>query len=65
MRSALLPLTPTRKTLLKSSSMQYPFPEIGRACPFDFIIMNHVLEHVANPIQVIRDAYQVLRRNGH
>jgi|WetSurSiteA1Bulk_404760.scaffolds.fasta_scaffold00119_8 glycosyltransferase involved in cell wall biosynthesis/predicted SAM-dependent methyltransferase len=31
---------------------------------FDFIILSHLLEHVANPFFVIKDAYRVLKENG-
>ena len=31
---------------------------------FDFVIMNHVIEHIANPIRVIHDAFRILKVNG-
>ena len=31
---------------------------------FDFVIINHVLEHVANPIGAIRSIARILRRGG-
>lgn len=32
---------------------------------FDFIILSHVLEHVANPIQVLKHVWEGIRENGH
>jgi SAM-dependent methyltransferase len=32
---------------------------------FDFVVANHVLEHVANPIQVIANAWAGLEEGGH
>jgi len=31
----------------------------------DFLIMNHVLEHVANPIQILQDACRLIKPDGH
>lgn len=31
---------------------------------FDFVILNHVIEHVANPIQVIAELFRVTKPNG-
>ena len=31
---------------------------------FDFVILNHVIEHVANPIKVVRDLFRVVRVGG-
>ena len=31
---------------------------------FDFVIMNHVIEHIANPIRVINDAFRILKVSG-
>lgn len=31
---------------------------------FDFVILNHVIEHVANPINVIRELFRVVRTGG-
>ncbi len=31
---------------------------------FSFIIMNHVLEHVANPVQVIENVWEAIEENG-
>jgi len=31
---------------------------------FDFVIMNHVLEHVANPVKVVREAFRICRKEG-
>lgn len=31
---------------------------------FDFVIMSHVLEHVANPIRVIEEAFRITRPGG-
>jgi SAM-dependent methyltransferase len=32
---------------------------------FDFIILNHVLEHVANPIESIKNIYEGIKVNGY
>lgn len=32
---------------------------------FDFVILNHVIEHVANPIHLIGELFRVVRPNGH
>ena len=41
-----------------------PIPVItGRR--FDFVVMNHVLEHVANPIQAISNVWQGIVDGGH
>jgi len=32
--------------------------------PFDFVIANHVLEHVANPIRSLEEIFRVTRRKG-
>jgi SAM-dependent methyltransferase len=32
---------------------------------FDFVIMNHVIEHIANPIRVVRDIFRTLKAGGH
>ena len=31
---------------------------------FDFVILNHVIEHVANPIKVVRDLFRVVKVGG-
>lgn len=31
---------------------------------FDFVILNHVIEHVANPIQVISELFRIVRKGG-
>jgi 2-polyprenyl-3-methyl-5-hydroxy-6-metoxy-1,4-benzoquinol methylase len=31
---------------------------------FDFVVMNHVLEHVANPVKAIREVFRICRRGG-
>lgn len=31
---------------------------------FDFIVLSHVLEHVANPIQAVKNVWEGLRENG-
>lgn len=31
---------------------------------FDFLIISHVLEHVANPVKVLRAVFRVVRRGG-
>ena len=31
---------------------------------FDFVIINHVLEHVLNPIHAIRECFRILKNNG-
>src|SRR5580698_3914698 len=36
------------------------FPEGG----FDFVIINHVLEHVANPIRTIEEVFRIVRPGG-
>lgn len=33
-------------------------------CPYDFVIMNHVIEHVACPIAVIEQLFSVLKDDG-
>lgn len=32
--------------------------------PYDFVIMNHVIEHVANPMAVLQDLFAVVRQDG-
>lgn len=31
---------------------------------FDFVVINHVLEHVANPVKAVREVFRVCRRGG-
>jgi len=31
---------------------------------FDFVVMNHVLEHVANPVKVVREVFRICRKGG-
>jgi len=31
---------------------------------FDFVVMNHVLEHVANPVKAIREVFRICREGG-
>lgn len=31
---------------------------------FDFIVMNHVLEHLANPVKAVREVFRICRRGG-
>lgn len=31
---------------------------------FDFIVINHVLEHVANPINAVRESFRICRKEG-
>ena len=35
-----------------------------RDSTYDFVIMNHVIEHIANPIRVIEDAFRILCPSG-
>jgi len=32
---------------------------------FDFVIINHVLEHIANPIKALRDVFRIVRTGGN
>ncbi len=32
---------------------------------FDFVILNHVIEHVANPIAVVSDLFRITKPGGH
>ena len=32
---------------------------------FDFVIINHVIEHVPNPIRVLSDLFRILKTGGH
>lgn len=32
---------------------------------FDFVILNHVIEHVANPIKVVGELFRIVRKGGH
>lgn len=32
---------------------------------FDFVILSHVIEHVANPLNVIADVFRIVRVGGH
>jgi SAM-dependent methyltransferase len=32
---------------------------------FDFVILNHVIEHVANPIRLVGELFRVVKRGGH
>ncbi|RKZ88834.1 MAG: hypothetical protein DRR19_12115 [Candidatus Parabeggiatoa sp. nov. 1] len=32
---------------------------------FDFVILNHVIEHVANPINVVKELFRVTKRTGY
>jgi SAM-dependent methyltransferase len=31
---------------------------------FDFVVMNHVIEHIANPVKAIRETFRVCRGGG-
>lgn len=31
---------------------------------FDFVVMNHVLEHLANPVKAVREAFRICREDG-
>jgi glycosyltransferase involved in cell wall biosynthesis/SAM-dependent methyltransferase len=31
----------------------------------DFVILNHVLEHIANPIKIVAEVFRVLKSGGH
>jgi SAM-dependent methyltransferase len=31
---------------------------------FDFVVMNHVLEHIANPVKAVREVFRVCRKGG-
>jgi|CZKI01.1.fsa_nt_gi SAM-dependent methyltransferase len=31
---------------------------------FDFVVMNHVLEHVANPVKAVREVFRICREGG-
>lgn len=32
---------------------------------FDFVILSHVIEHVANPVNVIKELFRITKRGGH
>ena len=32
---------------------------------FDFVILNHVIEHIANPINVIKEVFRVIKQGGY
>lgn len=32
---------------------------------FDFVIFNHVIEHIANPIKIISELFRILKSQGH
>ncbi len=32
--------------------------------PFDFVIMNHVIEHVANPVAVVEQLFSIIKEDG-
>ncbi|MDM8564353.1 class I SAM-dependent methyltransferase [Candidatus Halobeggiatoa sp. HSG11] len=32
---------------------------------FDFVILNHVIEHVANPIKVVEELFRVVKNDGY
>lgn len=32
---------------------------------FDFVVCNHVIEHVANPARLVEDLFRLVRRGGH
>jgi SAM-dependent methyltransferase len=32
---------------------------------FDFVILNHVIEHVANPIRLVCEIFRVVKQGGH
>ena len=36
-----------------------------RTAKYDFVIMNHVIEHVANPIHVIAELFRVVKKEGY
>jgi SAM-dependent methyltransferase len=38
---------------------------IVRDAEFDFAILNHVIEHVANPIRLVGELFRVVKRGGH
>jgi SAM-dependent methyltransferase len=31
---------------------------------FDFVVINHVLEHVANPVKAVREVFRICRKGG-
>ena len=31
---------------------------------FDFVVMNHVLEHLANPVKAVREVFRICRQGG-
>ena len=31
---------------------------------FDFVVMNHVLEHIANPVKAVREIFRICRKGG-
>ncbi len=35
------------------------------AADFDFVVCNHVIEHVANPVRLVRDLFHLVRPGGH
>lgn len=54
------PLTPVDHVIDLDREGLAPFAEASQ----DFVVINHVIEHVANPIRVVADALRILRPHG-
>lgn len=54
-------LYPTDKTIKKINLQQVNYPDEY----FDFVIANHVLEHVDNDIEALNEIYRITRPGGH
>lgn len=54
-------LYPDRQDIEKIDLQAVPYP----ADYFDFVLANHVLEHVQNDIQALNEIFRVLRKGGH
>ena len=55
-----------RLTQSEGVAVYSSFSEItlGEASPFDFVVLSHVIEHVPDPIQTLRELRKYMGRNG-
>lgn len=64
--AALFPELPRGKFVKVNFIGDLDFDGLGqfRDGAFDFVVINHVLEHVANPVKVVRDVFRICRKGG-
>lgn len=54
-------LFPSAAHIERIDLLAIPYPEML----FDFVIVNHVLEHVSDDLQALREIHRVLKKGGH